>query len=461
MSIIKAFVVPHPPLAVHEVGRGEENKIKETIESYKKIAKEIAKIKPETIIITSPHTVLYNDYFHISPGSTATGSFINFGASEVVFNEKYDYELVNEINNYCKEINFPAGTLGEKNKELDHGTMVPLYFIEKEYKDFKLVRIGLSNYSYQKHYEFGQIIKKIVNKINRKVVFVASGDLSHKLQEYGPYGYIEEGPIYDKNIMNTLKKGNFNELLEYDEDLVEKAAVCGHNSFIIMSGALDGITVESKMLSYQGITGVGYGLVIYTPKEKNKERLFLQKYLEKEKNKIQEIRNKSDEYVQLAIKTIYEYIKNNKIIEVPNNINNELKNNQRGVFVSIHKFNRLRGCIGTIYPITNSIANEIINNAISASTKDERFSPIKDDELDYLDIKVDVLMEPELIKSKEELNIKKYGVIVTSGYKKGLLLPDLDGIDTIDQQIEIAKRKGNIEDNEDIKLERFEVIRHK
>ena len=217
MSIIKAFVVPHPPLAVHEVGKGEEEQIRKTIESYQKVAKEIASIKPETIIITTPHTVLYNDYFHISPGQRATGSFSKFGAWHVTFDERYDEELVKEIENYCIEKNFPAGTKGEIDKELDHGTMVPLYFIEKEYKDFKLVRIGLSNYTYLDHYKLGQIIQKIVNKLDRKVVFVASGDLSHKLQEYGPYGYVEEGPIYDKKIMDTLERGAFNELLEYDE----------------------------------------------------------------------------------------------------------------------------------------------------------------------------------------------------------------------------------------------------
>ena len=460
MSIIKAFVVPHPPLIVPEVGRGDEEQIKKTTESYQRVDKEIAKIKPDTIIITSPHTEYYNDYYHISPGKNTYGSFANFGAPQVTFNEEYDEEFVNELNYYCQDINFPAGTLGEKHKDLDHGTMVPLYFIEKEYKDFKLVRIGLSNYSYADHYKLGQIINTIINKLNRRAVFVASGDLSHKLQTYGPYGYIEEGPIYDNKIMETLEKSAFNELLEYDEEFVEKAAVCGHKSFIIMSGALDGYDVKVERLSHEDITGVGYGLCIFTPTIKNDNRKFLDKYLEKERNNIQEKRSKSDEYVQLAINTIYEYIKTGKVIEIPNTTSEELLENRRGVFVSIHMFNQLRGCIGTIYPTCENVAEEIINNAISASTRDNRFTPIIEEELDYLDINVDVLQEPEEIDNKNQLDIKKYGVIVSSGYKKGLLLPDIPGIESIDQQIEIAKRKGNIQDNEDIKLQRFEVIRH-
>ena len=112
-------------------------------------------------------------------------------------------------------------------------------------------------------------------------------------------------------------------------------------------------------------------------------------------------------------------------------------------------------------PTTKCIANEIISNAISASTHDTRFNPITEDELKYLDINVDVLKEPEDITSEDELDVKKYGVIVSTEYKRGLLLPNLDGIDSVKQQIAIAKRKGNITEDEEIKLQRFEVIRHK
>ena len=158
---------------------------------------------------------------------------------------------------------------------------------------------------------------------------------------------------------------------------------------------------------------------------------------------------------------IEEYISTGNILEIPSNTQEELLNNKAGVFVSIHKFGSLRGCIGTIMPTTNSIAQEIITNAISASTKDPRFPKIEKEELDYLEINVDVLGEPEDIDSEEQLNVKEYGVIVTSGYKRGLLLPDLDGVDTVEDQISIAMKKADIKPNEKYTLERFEVIRHK
>ena len=186
MSIVAAFMVPHPPMIVPEVGRGSENQVEKTIKGYEKVAEEIAALKPETIIISSPHSVMYSDYFHISPGSGASGSFGDFGAPQVRFDVSYDEELVNLICARAEAAHFPAGTLGEKRPELDHGTMVPLWFITKKYKNFKLVRTGLSGYDLLKHYEFGMMIKDAIDEVGRRVVYVASGDLSHKLQDYGP-----------------------------------------------------------------------------------------------------------------------------------------------------------------------------------------------------------------------------------------------------------------------------------
>ena len=138
----------------------------------------------------------------------------------------------------------------------------------------------------------------------------------------------------------------------------------------------------------------------------------------------------------------------------------EMLHQQAGAFVSIHEHGRLRGCIGTIAPVTESLAQEIIDNAVSAATRDPRFNPITPDELEWLEISVDVLGEPEEISSRDELDVKRYGVIVTSGSRRGLLLPDLDGVDTVDQQVDIAMRKGGISPRDMYRLERFEVIRH-
>lgn len=466
MSVIAAYMVPHPPMIVPEIGRGSEEQVVKTIESYKEVAKDIAKLEPDTIIISSPHSIMYSDYFHISPGRAASGDFGDFGAPEVSFDEEYDDELVKRISDISGSKVFPAGTLGERDKRLDHGTMVPLYFIRQFYNGGKIVRLGLSGQPLTEHYSLGMIIQQAVDELGRKAVYVASGDLSHKLKDYGPYGFSKEGPVYDEKIMDVAGRAAFGEMLSFDDVLCEKAAECGHRSFVIMAGALDGINVEPRLLSHEDVTGVGYGVAMFHPEDgnstgqKDDARRFLDIYNKDSEKAIKEKRKNADGYVMLAIRSIESYVTRGETMKVPNDVPDEIRNRRAGAFVSIHEDGALRGCIGTILPVRNDLAEEIINNAVSACSDDPRFDPVRPDELKKLDVSVDVLSEPEPIDDASMLDVKKYGVIVTNGGRRGLLLPDLDGVDTVEKQIAIAKSKAGIGPEEDVSLERFEVVRH-
>ena len=460
MPILAAFMVPHPPLIIPDVGKGGEKQIEETRIAYEEVAGQIADLKPDTIIITSPHSIMYSDYFHISPGSSASGSFSRFGASNVRFEEKYDTALVDRICQLAEREGFPAGLLGEKDPSLDHGTMVPLWFIRRQYKEGKIVRISLSGLDLVRHYRFGQMINEAVEDLGKRAVIVASGDLSHKLQSYGPYGFAKEGPEYDERIMDVCQRGAFGELFDFSEAFLEKAAECGHRSFVIMAGAFDGKAIEAKKLSHQDVTGVGYGICTFYPKGNDKERHFLERYEEKILKDLEKKRMNEDPYVTLARKAIEKYVMSAKRLTIPEDVPEEMLDRKAGTFVSIHKFGVLRGCIGTIAATKDNIAQEIISNAISACSRDPRFDAVSVEELSYLDISVDVLSEAEEISSKKELDVRRYGVIVSQGSKRGLLLPDLDGVDTVEEQISIAARKGGIDLNKPYILERFEVIRH-
>ncbi len=169
----------------------------------------------------------------------------------------------------------------------------------------------------------------------------------------------------------------------------------------------------------------------------------------------------SDVYVELARRSIISYIKDDKIIKPDDSLPEEMLKNRAGTFVSIHEDDMLRGCIGTVSATKTSIAGEIISNAIAAATRDPRFIPVEEDELPNLEISVDVLGETEPVASLQELDVKKYGVIVTKGNRRGLLLPNLDGVDTVEYQIAVAKEKAGIREDEEPELERFEVVRHK
>ena len=460
MSILAAYMVPHPPMIVPAVGRGSEADVAATTAAYEAVADEIAALQPETIIITSPHSILYYDYFHVSPGRKAKGSFARFGAPSIRFEEEYDQELVDEVCRIAMDRSFRAGTLGERDKDLDHGTMVPLWFIRNKYSGGRIVRTGLSGMPLSEHYKFGQILRDAVEALGRRAVLIASGDLSHKLQDYGPYGYAPEGPVYDERIMDVCSRAAFGELFDFEENFCDKAAECGHRSFVIMAGAFDGLAVEARQLSHEDVTGVGYGICTFHPAGPDEGRHFLDQYLRREREKAAARRATADPYVRLAYLSTESYVRGRETVTVPGWVPEEMLTERAGVFVSIHKQGSLRGCIGTISPVRRCVAEEIIHNAVSAASQDPRFDPIGPDELDLLEINVDVLGKPEDIASTAELDVKRYGVIVSRGSRRGLLLPDLEGVDTVEQQVSIARQKAGIRPEEPVTLQRFEVIRH-
>ena len=460
MPVLAAYMVPHPPMIIPEIGRGSERQIDATRDAYVRVAEEIAELEPDSIIISSPHATMYADYFHISPGIRAEGSFAQFHAPQVRFHETYDASLVQTIEELAKKEHFPAGTLGQREKNLDHGTMVPLYFIRQRYNDFRLIRVGLSGLSLEEHYKLGQIIQSAVEKTGRRVVYIASGDLSHKLQSYGPYGFAVEGPQYDARIMDVCGSASFGKLFDFDEAFCERAAECGHRSFVIMAGTLDGQAVDAERWSHEDVTGVGYGICSFHPTGTDGNRCFLAMRQQEEEKRLAERRDRSDAAVKLARESIECYVLHHQVMDIPAELPDELLQRRAGAFVSIHKQGRLRGCIGTIAPTRMNLAEEIIRNAISAAAHDPRFDPIQPEELKWLEISVDVLGEPEDIQSEKELDVKRFGVIVTRGSRRGLLLPDLDGVDTVQQQVAIARQKAGISPDEKVSMQRFEVVRH-
>jgi AmmeMemoRadiSam system protein A len=163
--------------------------------------------------------------------------------------------------------------------------------------------------------------------------------------------------------------------------------------------------------------------------------------------------------VRLAKRTVETLVKKSEVVR-PKRLSAEMKQ-RAGVFVSIHKRGELRGCIGTFEPQQANVAEEIVANAISSATRDPRFSPVTKSELKELDYSIDVLSQPEPVASTEQLDPKRYGVIVEAGWRKGLLLPDLEGVDTVEQQINICRLKAGIDPDEPLRLYRFEVKRYK
>lgn len=461
MPMLGALLTPHPPVLLPEVGKGREREIAATGQAMDRAAAEVAKWKPDVLILSSPHTILYGDYFHISPGSGAAGDMSAFGAPQVRIDTLYDVPLRDEFVRRAKDAGLEAGTLGQRNPALDHGVLIPLYFLRRAGVDCPIVRMGLSGFSPLEHYRLGQCVAEAVQTMGRRAVFVASGDLSHKLKADGPYGFAPEGPVFDQDVTQAMASGDFLRLLTMDTSLCQRAAECGLRSFQIMAGALDGLAVEPQLLSHEDTFGVGYAVALFPVTGREETRCYAAACRQAQRARLEERRAKEDAWVHLARLSLETYVRTGHCLDaLPDKLPQELTDRTAGVFVSLHIGGRLRGCIGTISPTQKSVAWEIVQNAVSACSRDPRFSPVQADELDRLEYSVDVLGRPEPVDSPAQLNPKQYGVIVSRGQQRGLLLPDLDGVDTPEQQLEIARQKGGIDGAAPCKIERFQVVRH-
>ena len=461
MSMLGAIITPHPPVLLPEVGGGREREIAATDRAMRTAAETVAAWQPDVIIVSSPHTILYRDYFHIAPGDGAVGDMGRFGAPEVRIQASYDTLLREEIIRRAEAEGLHAGTLGQRDPELDHGVLIPLYYLRKAGVRCPIVRMGLSGFSPLDHYRLGKCVQDAVNALGRRAVFLASGDLSHKLKADGPYGYAPEGPQFDDAVTRTMASGDFLEFLTIDPALCERAAECGLRSFQMMAGALDGLAVEPQLLSHEGTFGVGYAIALFPVTGRNDSRCYEKDYLLAKNDRLATRKANEDPWVKLARRSLETYVKTGqRLISLPEDLPAEMTTQQAGAFVSLHKNGQLRGCIGTIAPTCDNLAWEIVQNAVSACSRDPRFSPVRPDELDELEYSVDVLGAPEPVDSPAALDPKTYGVIVSCGGRRGLLLPDLDGVDSVEAQLSIALQKGGIRENEPYKIERFKVVRH-
>ena len=424
-------------------------------------AEQVARWDPDVLIVASPHTIMYGDYFHIAPGRGAVGDMSAFGAPQVRIQVQYDVPLRDEIVSRAQAAGLRAGTLGQRDPALDHGVLIPLYFLRKAGVECPIVRMGLSGFSPLEHYRLGRCVAEAAEALGRRAVFVASGDLSHKLKENGPYGLAPEGPVFDEAVTKAMASGDFLQFLTMDPSLCEQAAECGLRSFQMMAGALDDLAVEPRLLSHEGTFGVGYAVALFPVTGKDENRRFAAACEQAQRARMEARRAREDPWVRLARLSLETYVRTRRRLEsLPDDLPHELTGQTAGAFVSLHVSGRLRGCIGTIAPTQVNVAREIMENAVSAGIRDPRFPPVQVGELDELEYSVDVLGEPERVDSPAQLDPKKYGVIVSCGQRRGLLLPDLEGVDTVEQQIDIARQKGGIQAAEPYTLQRFRVVRH-
>lgn len=461
-----AYLMPHPPVIIPEIGKGSEEACSDLIKGLNKIADHIQELEPETIIVITPHGPVFSDGIAIGYDQILKGNLGLFGYDQLECKKMNDVELVDKIIYESGKINIPCLKLNDENasyfdipKTLDHGVIVPLHFVDKAYRAYKLVHITYGLFASHKLYEFGRVIQKVIDETDKRVVIIASGDMSHALKEEGPYNYHPSGAVFDQKMREVLENKDVLSAMFFDETLQKEAEECGKRSIDIMLGTLDGYDYQSTVYGYDGPFGVGYlamGFESLVVSESRKySQVIEEKYHQTQKMKV----SNESHFVKLARRAIEQYLGIREEIMF-SDLPAEVFEARAGTFVSLKIHGALRGCIGTVGPTEENVALEIVANAVKAAFEDPRFPELTSDELKDLEITVDVLLEPEKVVSKDELDVQKYGVIVTSDYKRGVLLPRIESIETVDEQIRIALQKGSITSEEPYEIERFEVVRY-
>ena len=442
-KIVSGVFMPHPPLIVPCVGKESCEFVKTTAESMKSVCDKIVEKKVKTVVVVSPHGIAFKDMFSIVGSKELAGDMANFGVPECFLGFEIDNILVDKI---CEKASLKGLNLlkldetviknfsNMEDLELDSGAFVPLYYLYESGFRGKIVHITPGGTTFEENMLLAEVLVEST-KEHDDVILLGSGDLSHYLKAKPPYGFRQEGRDFDDKIIEYVKENDLKKILSLDKKLIAKAGECGLRSLIVvMSVFKDG---ESRFYSYEDHFGVGYLVASW-------------------ENKIESMQEECLP-VQIARWALENCLLNKKK-ELP--IWAATLEGKNGVFVSLKKDGKLRGCIGTFLPRYDSLADEIYHNALAAALDDPRFKPVTSDEIDKIEISVDILSAPERAYSIDELDEKKYGVIVVSGNKRGLLLPDLEGVDSVEEQLSIAMQKAGITQGTLIDVYKFKVTRY-
>lgn len=422
---------------VPEVGREAIAGVRHSIEAMAELTERLIASGADSVILISPHAPLEADSFVAYSGAEVYGDFANFHAPEANLSAPIDNELLQAITDAAAVEGYRVSNL--PNTDLDHGTAVPLYFLLRDGWQGKVVALGYSFLSNEDHLRFGACIKRAIEAIGRPVGFIASGDLSHRLAPYAPAGFNRDAHVFDESVVEALRTNSPQAIVEISHELRKVAGECGYRSMLVAIGAGSGVPFSCEVMNYEAPFGVGYlvaQLINQTPE------------------------TKPEDLPRLAREAVEKFVRSGEVMEAPR-APGSLLSTPAPCFVSLKTLDgELRGCIGTIEPSRATLAREIIANAISAAMNDPRFDPVTETELGNLRYSVDVLRPAEATVFAE-LDPAVFGVIVEdeSGSRRGLLLPDIPGIESAGQQVDIAARKAGIPSGTPINLWRFKVDR--
>jgi MEMO1 family protein len=432
-GVWEVVLMPHAPVLIPEVGGGREREAIATVEAMGEAARMVVASQPEAVLVISPHSPRQPGHFGFWSGATLAGDMSRFGCPEVTLEVPNAAALATAIGERFHETGL--ATWWVPAQPLDHGAFVPLYFLTRSGWTGPTVVMGLNHPGEGGWRKAGQGIQRAAQMLGTRLAVVASGDMSHRLRPGAPAGYEPQAAKFDQEFVRILCAGRFEALSQLDPTLQELAAEDVVDSTLIAAHAAGLAATDHRVLSYEGPFGVGYCVA----------RLFQAEAKGSVGGLLPAIAREAVEW----------HLHNGR----PHRAlpPDEFFDQRAGVFVTIRtREGRLRGCRGTIFPQRPNLIEETRAVAVSSAFQDGRFEPVTEDELDQLTYEVSVLHPPEPVASAAELDPHRYGVIVsTPDGRRGLMLPGVEGLDTVAEQIDATCRKAQIDPREPLMLERF------
>lgn len=452
-QIVIAALLPHAPILIPCVGGERCEDARASMQAMSDLSRRVVASQPECLVLISPHSPRRRGAFAIWAGERLTGSLRQFGAPEAAIDLPADETISQLIMKEARARGVAMWWLYDQ--ELDHGATVPLWYLTQAGWAGPTVVLGLNYPGEPGLLELGQAIAAAAHHISFRLAVIASGDMSHRLKPGAPAGFHPRARDFDHQFIGHLRSGNFHQLEHPDSELQEIAAEDVADSTLVAASAANWDAAGHQVLSYEGPFGVGYGVAILhcrTPGRGQNHRAAASASSPRRESTAHHLG--LPQIARASIAASFRVEPENLPAPAPG-----LPSESHGVFVTIRgNHGRLRGCIGTLSPQFRNLVEETWHVARDAAFHDHRFNAVTASELKHLRFEVSVVFPPEEIASPADLDPRHYGLIVgTADGRRGVLLPDVQGVETVEQQIAICRSKGGIDESEPVRLQRFVV----
>ena len=446
-GIVIAILLPHAPILVPVVAGENLPACRASVEAMVEASGRLVAARPEAVVLISPHAPRVEGAYGVTAGGVS-GSLARFGAPRAAVRLPGDEALASAFRGVAKARGVATADLPAH--QLDHGSVVPLWHLAEAGWTGPTVVVSLALDDNSRGGELGECVAAAAERLGRRVAVVASGDMSHRLKPGAPCGYDPQAGRFDTEFIAQLRRGVTHGLAAAVEPLRECAAEDAVESTLFALGAAGWRGDGREVLHYQGPFGVGYGVAV----------LFAAASEACGANPAAAVAAGDTDEESLAALPALARASIAAALNLPVAQAEPLAGGcpgRNGVFVTLHCADgRLRGCIGTMVARTGDLAVETWRMAREAALHDPRFSPVRPEELADLRLEVTVLEPLEDIDSADALDPRRWGVVVRAADgRRGLLLPDIAGVDSVAQQVAIARAKAGIGPSEPVRLQRF------